>query len=110
MITEQDVENALDYLRDNATKIAKARAERIYIEHFRRSKKAMLVSQSPEDKVAGKEAWAYRHPEYLELLTALKIAVDENKDFVIGYRKIFLGHITSGFVYNLSFRISRVNV
>ena len=44
MINEQTVESALDFLRDNAVKISKARAERIYLEQFRKSKKAMYLS------------------------------------------------------------------
>ena len=79
MIDEQTVESALDFLRDNAMKIAKARAERIYVEQFRKSKKAMLFEQSPEDTITGKEQWALRHPEYLSLLDGLKAAVEEDE-------------------------------
>ena len=46
MIDEQTVESALDFLRDNAGKIAKARAERVYLEQFRKSKNALLFDQS----------------------------------------------------------------
>jgi len=55
MIDEQTVESALDFLRDNAGKIGKARAERVYLEQFRKSKKAILFDQANEDTVAAKE-------------------------------------------------------
>ena len=79
MINEQTVESALDFLRDNAVKISKARAERIYLEQFRKSKKAMLFEQSPEDTITGKVQWALRHREYLGVLDGLKVAVEEDE-------------------------------
>ena len=79
MIDEQTVESALDFLRDNAEKIAKARAERIYLDQFRKSKKAILFTQASEDTVAAKEQWALQHPDYLKLLDALSTAVYEDE-------------------------------
>lgn len=79
MIDTHTVESALDFLRDNATKIAKARAERIYLEHFRKSKKAILFADAVGETVAAKEQWALRHKDYLELLDGLKVAVEEDE-------------------------------
>ena len=79
MIDEQTVESALDFLRDNAGKIGKARAERVYLEQFRKSKKAILFDQANEDTVAAKEQWALRHGDYLQVLDALRAAVEEDE-------------------------------
>lgn len=79
MIGNDEVEKALDFLRDNAKDIAEARANRIYLEQFRKSKKAMLQSQSKASSVAAAEIEAYANKEYLELLDALKIAVFEDE-------------------------------
>jgi uncharacterized protein (DUF2132 family) len=79
MIDEQTVESALDFLRDNAGKIAKARAERVYLEQFRKSKKALLFDQSSEETVAAREQWALRHSDYLQVLDALRAAVEEDE-------------------------------
>lgn len=57
---------------------AKARSERVYIENFLRSKKALLMQQAPDEctTVSAKEAYAYAHDEYIELLEGLKAAVE----------------------------------
>lgn len=55
---------------------AKAKANRIHIEQFRKSKKALLMQESTEKTQSAKEVYAYAHSEYVELLTALKEAVE----------------------------------
>ena len=44
-MNEIDPQKAVDYLRDNADKFAKAKAERVYLEEFRKSKKSLLMLQ-----------------------------------------------------------------
>jgi hypothetical protein len=75
MITDEQVEKANDFIRDNAGHLAQAKAERIYLEQFRKSKKAMLVSEV-SGTVQEREAHAYAHKDYLELLQGLKEAVE----------------------------------
>lgn len=85
MSTEQQTQNAehwLDGLRHLVEDYAKARAERVYLEHFRKSKKAMLMAEAETrdptkyKSAASQEAYAYRHPDYLELLEGLKAATE----------------------------------
>lgn len=71
-----DPNKAVDFLLANAKTYAKAKAERVYIEHFRSSKKALLMAQSPEKAANAREQYAYAHPEYQALLTGLKAAVE----------------------------------
>ena len=75
MITDQDVEKALMYIRTEAVTHAQAKASRIQIDNFRKSKKGMLMGDCDEGTMAAKEAWAYAHPEYVELLKGLEAAV-----------------------------------
>lgn len=79
MISDGEVQKALDYMRDNADAAAKAKAERVYLEEFRKSKKAMLKKQSNASSNAAQEDDAYAHPEYLELLEALRAAVERDE-------------------------------
>ena len=79
MIDDGEIERALDYLRDNAELAAQARANRIYLEEFRKSKKALLMSQSNVEAVNAQERYAYAHPEYQEFLTGLKAAIFEDE-------------------------------
>lgn len=55
---------------------AKARAERVYIENFLRSKKAILMGQCEDKTAVAREQFAYAHPEYVELLRGLRDAVE----------------------------------
>ena len=81
MITEKEVEASAAYIRDKSPEHAKAKAERIYLSEFRKSKKAMLVS-TQTGTVQEKESYAYAHADYLELLDGLRIAI-ENEETII---------------------------
>jgi hypothetical protein len=59
MIPESDIEKALDYMRDNATKAAKARAERAYMEEYRKVVKAQIMRENDDKALGAQEAIAY---------------------------------------------------
>ena len=71
---------AVDYIRDNARSIAVAKATRVYLEEYRKTKKALLV-QKAKGTVQEKDAFAYAHPEYIEVLDGLRVAVEEEETF-----------------------------
>ena len=79
-ISEEDVQKAVDWLRDNAEACAKARATRIYLEEYRKSIKALLMSKYQDLSVSAQEREALAHPKYIAHLEELKKAVfnDEN--------------------------------
>lgn len=81
MIHEDEVERAIDFIRDNAKTLAKARAQRVYLEEFRKSKKSILSRQFAltYKSMAEREAAAYAHQEYLDLLDSIKIAIEEEE-------------------------------
>jgi len=70
-----DPHEAVDFLLRNARKFSKAKAERVYLEEFRKSKVALLMKQSHEKTLAGQERDALAHPEYAELLEGIKESV-----------------------------------
>jgi hypothetical protein len=71
-----DPNAAVDYLIEVAPKYAKAKAERIYLEEFRKSKKALLMQAHGDKAIGAQEREAYAHPEYIGLIAALQIAVE----------------------------------
>ena len=71
-----DPNKAVDYILANAGKFASAKADRCYIDEYRKSKKALLMGQSDEKSAVGREQYAYSHPEYIALLGGLKAAVE----------------------------------
>ena len=70
-----DPNQAVNYIIANAEKFAQAKSERIYLEEFRKTKKALLMGECAEKAVNAREQFAYSHPEYQELLTGLKEAI-----------------------------------
>lgn len=68
--------NAINEILKNRKRYAQAKANRIYLEEFRKSKKAILFNQAPDGTIADRENYAYSHPEYIQLLEGLKEAVE----------------------------------
>lgn len=71
-----DPNKAVDFIITKAGEFAKAKAQRVYLEEFRRSKRSLLMAQSDAPAANAREQYAYAHPEYIELLDALKTAVE----------------------------------
>ncbi len=72
----RDPHKAVDYIIANAKKFAKAKAERVYLEEYRKSLKAILMKRSMETAVNAQEREAYSHDDYVALLVGLKEAVE----------------------------------
>ena len=69
----------VEFLLKNAGNYAKAKSERIYIEEFRKSKKALLMQEAQlrgVETMAAQERDAYANTEYQELLVGLKEALE----------------------------------
>lgn len=70
---------AVEFIIKNAPAYAKAKSERVYLEEFRKSKKALLMKDAMLAKIEAanaQEREAYAHPEYQELLVALAAAIE----------------------------------
>lgn len=79
MISQEQAEKASDYIRDHAAQYAKAKAERIYLEQFRKSKRAILIQQS-KGTVQERDSYAYAHDDYIQILEGLKVAVEREEE------------------------------
>ena len=68
---------AIEYIIENAPKFAEAKAQRVFIENFLRTKKSLLMKEAMArgiDSGVAQEREAYAHPEYEELLRGLQEA------------------------------------
>jgi hypothetical protein len=80
--TEINIFRSLDFIRDNAPAYARAKSERIYLEEFRKSKKAMLMREAEiagHKSAVAQEREAYASPDYLAVLEGLKAAVEQEE-------------------------------
>lgn len=73
---QRDPNKAIDYMLANSKKFAKAKADRIYLEEYRKSLKALLMKRSTEDTLGAQEREAYAHEEYRQLLEGIRDAVE----------------------------------
>jgi hypothetical protein len=64
-----------EFIQANARAYAQAKADRMHLEKFLGSKKALLMQASDKATSAAKEMDALAHPEYIALLDGLKVAV-----------------------------------
>jgi hypothetical protein len=76
MSEDRDPHKAVNYILKYAALFAKAKAERTYIEQYRKSLKGILMKRSMETAIGAQEREAYAHPEMVELLMGLKAAVE----------------------------------
>jgi len=85
MISQRDIEKALDFLRDSAESAAMNRSNRVYMEEYRKSLKAQLMSENLDMPVNAQEREAYKNVEYITHLEAMKEAIyqDEKLRFLI---------------------------
>jgi hypothetical protein len=73
---EIDPVRAVEYIMKHSAEFAKAKAERVYIENYLRSKKSLIMAKSSAKSVAAAEVDAYADLEYIGLLEGLKEAVE----------------------------------
>lgn len=73
---------AVDYIIKNAPAYAKAKSDRVYLEEFRKSKKALLMKDALKQGIEAanaQEREAYANPEYIELLEGLAAAIEKEE-------------------------------
>jgi len=72
---------AIQYLIDTAPIYAKSKADRMFLEEFRKSKKAQLMSQAGTEVLGKQETFAYAHQEYVEILEGIRQAVEKEENY-----------------------------
>jgi hypothetical protein len=72
---------AIQYLIDTAPLYAKSKADRMFLEEFRKSRKAQLASQAGTEVLGKQETFAYAHPEYIQILEGIREAVEKEETY-----------------------------
>jgi hypothetical protein len=81
-MSEEIAEHWQDGIRGAVKEFAEANAKAKYLEHYRKSKLAMLMAEAEAKdpdrykSAASQDAYARRHPEYIELLNGYRQAVE----------------------------------
>ena len=74
-------QKAIQYLIDTAPLYAKSKADRMFLEEFRKSRKAQLQSQAGTEVIGKQETFAYAHPEYIQILEGIREAVEKEETY-----------------------------
>jgi hypothetical protein len=70
-----DPQKHLRRMWETAPKLAQAKANRVYLEEYRKTLKAQLMKACGADAIGAQEREAYAHPDYEAHLQALREAV-----------------------------------
>ncbi len=80
MTREIDPESYIELMQATAPRLARAKAERVYLEEYRKSLKAILMKACTEKTTAAQEREAYADPHYVEHIKALRTAVQGEEE------------------------------
>jgi hypothetical protein len=75
-------EQAAQTIRDKAPAFGEAKAQRVYLEEFRKSKKALLMKDALTlgiEAANAQEREAYAHPSYQQLIRGLAEAIEKEE-------------------------------
>ena len=79
MITDKEVDDALDWLLKYADKAAEARADRVWMEETSKALKAKLMKESGESSLGAQEREALASDAYQTHLKGLRAAVYDDE-------------------------------
>lgn len=79
MISTDDAERAVDWLRDSAAKIGEARATRMYMEQWIKTVCATLMGESQSASAAAQERDALASAKYMAALQAYREAIQQDE-------------------------------
>ena len=72
---------AIQYLIDTAPLYAKSKADRMFLEEYRKSIKAQLMSRAGTEVLGKQETFAYAHEDYIQILEGIKQAVEKEETY-----------------------------
>ena len=75
-------DKAIDFIIEKAPEYAKAKANRKYLEEYRKTVKARLYQLAPGNTIPEKESWAYAHKEYESVLDGIRAAVEIEEELL----------------------------
>jgi hypothetical protein len=80
-MSDSSPHRAIQFLIDTSPLYAKAKADRMFLEGFIKSRKAQLQSQAGTEVIGKQETYAYAHADYIEILEGIKQAVEKEEKY-----------------------------
>lgn len=79
MISDDEVDKAVEYLRSNARAAAQAKANRVYVEEYRKVVKSQIMRENANMALGAQEAIAYADHRYVQHLKAIEAAIEKDE-------------------------------
>lgn len=79
MISDDEAERAVDFLRDNARKTAQAKANSEYMQEYRKVLKARIMREHADLPLGAQEREAYADSRMEQHLKAMQTAIEESE-------------------------------
>lgn len=76
-VNKLTIDDALQFMFDQSLLLGAFKADLEYLDDFKKTKVALLMNESLEKTAVAREQYALSHPEYEELLEAIKEANQE---------------------------------
>jgi phosphopentomutase len=81
LITDDDIQNAVDFLQNAAEQAAEAKANRFYMIEYKKVVKANMMQMHLDKPLAAQEREAYRSQEYINQIKAATEAMEKDALF-----------------------------
>ena len=75
-MSDSNPHKAVQFLIDTAPLYSRAKASRMFLDEFRKSRKAQLMAQAGTEVLGKQETYAYAHPDYIEILEGIRESVE----------------------------------
>ena len=75
-MSDSNPHKAVQFLIDTAPLYSRAKASRMFLDEFRKSRKAQLMAQAGTEVLGKQETFAYAHPDYIEILEGIRESVE----------------------------------
>lgn len=85
-VTDDSIEAALNFIRDNSRPMADARSRAKFLEQKRKSLKAAAYLEADGKTIADRESAAYTDPEYLKCIEDYRQAVYDSELLTVQMR------------------------
>lgn len=82
MTTELNIFRSLEFIKDKAPHYAKSKADRVYLDEFKKTKLALCMKAAEArgiNTISGQEREAYADPNYQVVLEGLREAVEKEE-------------------------------
>tara|TARA_Y100000401_G_scaffold117495_1_gene126606 strand:- start:3751 stop:4080 length:330 start_codon:yes stop_codon:yes gene_type:complete len=86
MLSTKDAEQALEFMYDNCSRLAEAKAQKEQLKEFKKIESSRLFLEAPKGSVADRQAWAVSHETYRKLVEGEREAIRKEHELTMRFK------------------------